>query len=308
MPKFSVSRSIHIQAPPEVVHASVRDFKQWPAWSPWLIAEPDAKLSYSADGNSYAWDGKITGSGEMVITQDDAPKAIHSKLTFFKPWKSTSDVSFILKPIDGGTELTWTMNGSLPIFMFWMTKMMAAFIGMDYERGLMMLKQHIEDGKVHSNLEFPGIQDYPGCRYVGVRTNCPIDKLGECMRRDMAKLVKWSEQSKTTPSAPPISIYHEWKPVAQIAEYTLAFPIENSPSTLPDGLTSGEIPACSTYVVRHIGPYPQLGNAWSAGVMHSRAKIFPQSRKIMPFEVYVNDPTEVAESELTTDVHFPLKS
>jgi len=52
--------------------------------------------------------------------------------------------------IDDGdqTKVTWTMNGCVPIFLFFMIGMMKAWIGMDYERGLMMLKELAEKGKV----------------------------------------------------------------------------------------------------------------------------------------------------------------
>ncbi|MEP4077869.1 SRPBCC family protein [Haloferula sp.] len=299
--------SILIQAAPEKVHASVRDFKQWPAWSPWLIAEPDSALTFADDGMSYAWDGKITGSGNMEVANDDGPNAIHYKLTFLKPWKSTSDVSFNFAETNGGTEVTWTMNGSLPIFMFFMKKMMTAFIGMDYERGLMMLKQHIEGGKVLSRLDFPGVQSFPGYHYVGIRTTCSIESIGESMGRDFDKLKSWHEQSSATAPAPPFSIYHEWKPVAGVAEYTVALPVESQPATLPDGMVHDSFPECTCYIVRHTGPYPQLGNAWSAGMMHGRAKVFAQNRRVPPFETYANDPAEVAETELVTLVHFPVK-
>ena len=41
--------------------------------------------------------------------------------------------------------------------------------------------------------------------------------------------------------------------------------------------------------------------------MHGRAKLFRQSRKVIPFETYENSPEEVAETELVTLVHFPVK-
>lgn len=72
-------------------------------------------------------------------------------------------------------------------------------------------------------------------------------------------------------------------------------------------MLQGDIPACRCYVIRHIGPYHQLGNAWSSAVMHGRAKLFRQSRKVIPFETYENSPEEVAETELVTLVHFPVK-
>ena len=66
MPLFTVSKSLRIAAPVERVSGLVRDFRSWPQWSPWLIAEPSVALSHSDDGRGYTWDGAITGSGEMV--------------------------------------------------------------------------------------------------------------------------------------------------------------------------------------------------------------------------------------------------
>ena len=91
MPRFSVSRTILIQAPLQTVHATVRDFKQWPVWSPWLIAEPDCRVTYADDGKSYTWDGRITGSGEMEVVNENAPNAIQSRTSSTTPspsrWK-----------------------------------------------------------------------------------------------------------------------------------------------------------------------------------------------------------------------------
>ena len=50
MPKVSVRKSIVIDAPLEKVYEFVRDFKPWPAWSPWLITDPECKVSYADDG------------------------------------------------------------------------------------------------------------------------------------------------------------------------------------------------------------------------------------------------------------------
>ena len=51
---------------------------------------------------------------------------------------------------------------------------MTTFIGMDYERGLAMLKDYAETGKVPSNLEIKQESDYTGCDYVGIKTDCAI--------------------------------------------------------------------------------------------------------------------------------------
>lgn len=85
MPKLMIERSTVIEAPLDAVYALVRDFKRWPEWSPWLSAEKEATLSFGEEGRSYAWNGKIVGSGEMrlldavpepeIVTQVYFPRA-----------------------------------------------------------------------------------------------------------------------------------------------------------------------------------------------------------------------------------------
>ncbi|MEO5917334.1 MAG: SRPBCC family protein [Luteolibacter sp.] len=306
MPKFQVHKSIFVESPVKRVYDSVRDFKQWPAWSPWLIAEPDSRMDYSADGKSYAWDGKITGSGEMKIIGEN-PQTIDYQLTFLKPWKSVNSARFLFADRNGGTEVTWTMEGSLPFFMFWMKSMMAGYVGADYQRGLMMLKAVIETGSNPSKLDFIGLKSFPGFHYVGVKTRCPIADIAANMQRDMAKLTQWLGTSGHQPSGKPFSICHKWDLGKGTTDYTLAFPFTTTPTGLSNDFVSGAVPACKVYQVRHTGPYRFLGNAWAAGVMHGRAKVYTPDKKIDAFEVYENDPTAVPENELVTILHFPVK-
>lgn len=51
-----------------------------------------------------------------------------------------------------------------------MKGMMAASIGMDFDRGLRMLKDYLETGEVHSKLDYPGQTNFEGFHYVGIRS------------------------------------------------------------------------------------------------------------------------------------------
>jgi DNA gyrase inhibitor GyrI len=307
MPKFSIAKSIVINDSPENVFKTARDFKKWPIWSPWLIAEPDCEVNYSADGTSYNWDGRIVGSGEMTVTGEEASKSIDYQLMFLKPWKSESQVRLLFKPTDKGTEVTWTMDGSLPFFMFWMKKSMIAMIGMDYDRGLKMLKAVVETGANPSKLEFHGEGSQPACHYVGVSTECTISEIGPQVGRDFRKLMDWLKETHTEPSGPPFTIDHRFDMVTQITQYTACFPVESPPSSPPEGFVSGERPQSPTYAIKHTGPYHFLGNAWASGMFRARSKVFAQNKKIDPFEIYENNPEETPENELITVVHFPTK-
>ncbi|HEY1121593.1 MAG TPA: SRPBCC family protein [Haloferula sp.] len=306
MPVFSVRKSIRIAAPVQKVYDLVREFKSWPAWSPWLIAEPGAKMTFTPDGRGYAWDGEITGSGEMEIIGGDPPWSIHYRLTFLKPWKSVNQVDFHFSEHNHETEVEWTMEGKLPWFMGWMKGMMTGWIGADYDRGLKMLKDLIETGSVPSKLDFTGIQSVGGFRYVGVKSSCAIADIGTEMGRDMGKLMEWLGKSGATPSGSPFAITHKWDPAKGTAEYTIGFPFKDAPDA-PSEFVRGEIPSCKAYVVKHTGAYRHLGNAWASGMMHNRAKKFTADKKVPLFEIYDNDPTVTPEAELVTRVHLPAK-
>jgi effector-binding domain-containing protein len=180
-------------------------------------------------------------------------------------------------------------------------------VGMDYERGLALLKDVSEDGEVHSKLEFRGEQSFDGCQYIAIETVCNMSQIGSKMEEDFTKLYEYAGDHPELMPQKPISVYHKWQVVKQKVQYTAALPVSNLPSALPKWLKTGSIPATRIYVLRHIGPYHHIGNAWSTLSNMQRGKEFKVNKKIHPFEWYINTPDEVSENELITDVCFPLK-
>ncbi len=308
MPKIHVSKSVVIEKPIDVVYDAVRDFRQWPEWSPWLITDPECQVTYADDGKQYAWDGKVVGAGEMTICGEEKPSRIDYDLQFIKPFKSRAAVAFAFAQKDGGTEVSWIMDSSLPFFLFFLKNMMTAFVGMDYERGLTMLKDKLETGTVPSELKFPGDTSMEACDYIGIKRQCTIVDIGPTMEADFKKLKEWlTSNPDAKPSCKPFSIYHQWNPVKGITEYTIGIPLEKALDAAPDGFVAATRPACQTFQIEHTGAYRHLGNAWSAGFFRVRNKVISQNRKIHPFETYENDPAETEENDLVTVVHFPLK-
>jgi predicted transcriptional regulator YdeE/uncharacterized protein YndB with AHSA1/START domain len=306
MPSFTVSKSITINASPTKIFSIISDYHHWPVWSPWLITEPGVNVVVKTDGKEYSWQGKRTGSGEMKIIKETAPQRLDMQVHFLKPWKSTSPVWFELKQQGQGTEVTWGMTGSLPFFMFFMTKMMTAYIGMDYERGLLMLKDYVETGAVPSKLEFKGISSFAGNKYIGVKSSCTTDTLSNKMSDDFKKLTEWATQHADQLAGPGFSIYHTWDVVKGKVVYTSAFPVKDIPGQLPAGFISGSIPAVKVNTILHTGSYKHLGNAWTTQYAMQRAKEYNLRKGIDPFEVYVNRPDQVPHEQLITEIHFPI--
>lgn len=306
MPKMNIDKSIHINAKLEDVYNKLNDFHHWSAWSPWLVTERTAKVDVDEDGKFYSWEGDRVGSGNMQVLSE-TPNEINYDLHFLKPWKSHANVGFKFKENGEGTDVTWTMDSSLPFFMFWMKKSMTAFVGMDYERGLRMLKDYIEDGKVHSELDIKGKESFEGCKYIGIKRSCSIDEMGGDMSSQFGELYNFAGDNDITFNGDPFSIYHKWDMVSRKAEYTVAVPVNDVPHKLSGNIISGEIPKTAVHTVKHKGKYEHLGNAWNVQYSMQRGKSFKANKGVDPMEVYRNDPSETPANELVTEILFPTK-
>ena len=307
MPKTYVEKSITVAAGVDKVKSIIADFNHWKPWSPWFILEPEAKESVTDNGKTHEWDGKRIGSGIIkVVAEEDT--VIKYDLQFLKPWKSQSKSDFIVEKIDDNTtKLTWTMAGSLPFFMFWMKTMMERLIGMDYDRGLLMLKEYIETGKVDAKLEFLGESAYAGCNYIGVKSECTIDNIGEVMDADFKKINDFADANKDIITEDVFTIYHKFDFNKNKVVYTSGIGVKEDPQSIPDGMLKGSIPAVKLHTVRHIGPYPLSGNGWSALMAMDRAKEFQKIKKIPPMEFYRNHPLETDPKDLISDICMAVK-
>jgi len=306
MPQCQVSRQIEIHAPVSEVYAYVRNFRNWPEWSPWLIVEPECRLDFSEDGKHYDWEGEVIGSGRIGVVSEQPDQRIDYDLQFRKPFKSQADVAMEFRSDGSATTVRWAMDSKLPFFLFWMKDTMTAAIGMDYDRGLGMLKDRMERGEIPSLLEH-GRAQLEAHSYVGVRSRCEMSELGPSMEADIPKIDEWLEGSGLEATGKLRSFYHKWDLAGQMVEYSIGYPVDRAPDDLPAGMVHVDVPALEAHTVTHTGPYRHLGNAWSAGMMHGRAGTFKQHKKLHPFEIYETRPGDDDEESAVTVVHLPLR-
>ena len=144
-PKFSLSRTVTVNAPPEKIYALIADPRGWKAWSAWNQRDPAMAIEYSGSasgpGAVWAWKSKSQGDGKMTFTTAEAPKRLGYEL-FFPDFGTTSTGDFRLDPNGGGTQVTWAMNGDMganPVYR-WMGLFMDKMVGPDFDAGLANLK------------------------------------------------------------------------------------------------------------------------------------------------------------------------
>ncbi|EMI21425.1 Bacterial transcription activator, effector binding domain protein [Rhodopirellula maiorica SM1] len=309
MPAFEVSRSIEMAVPPETVFDCVADFGTWTKWSPWLGIDPDAVVTVSDPPNTvgsiYRWKGDVVGAGEIEHLNLDRPRQISEEIRFTKPFKSTSKVGFTFEATDAGTKVTWRMQGRLPWFLFWMRANMQTVIGMDYDRGLKMLREHLETGEVLSKIEVHGVQTVSEIDVYGVSDAAPPNNMGPAMERVFSASGEKLKQADVSLDAPMVSVYHPCDLKQNQFSFTGGFAVSNE-----DGMAAGlehcHLPAGNALHIRHIGSYENLGNAWSGAYQYARYKKLKVLRQDA-YEIYRNDPATTAPRDLITDIYLPLR-
>lgn len=313
MPQYHVSRTAIIDASPDQVFETIADYGTWTTWSPWLIADPQATVMVSEDpcseGSIYAWEGDVTGKGQLTHLQLIRGQRIVDRLEFLKPFQSVCTTSFSLEPAEGGTQVTWTIEGSLPWFLFWLIPTMKTLIGMDYQRGLNMLKDLLETGGIPSKTVSLGVQPMEAIRMAGISGSCHVDEIAPAMEAAFATAEQEFRRSGLSVDGPMISVYTRFQVKSAMFHFICGF-------VLPDGaqdlyapqfpLKTWAAPAGRAFQVQHTGSYRHLGNGWSVANQLVRAQKLKQS-KVGTFEIYRTIPPHTPENELLTDIYLPLK-
>jgi len=147
-PKFNVSRTQTVKAPPEKVYALVASPRAWKQWSVWNRRDPAMAVTYSGAesgaGAVWEWKSASEGDGRMSFTAAEPPTRVAYDL-YFPDFGTTSGGELRFKPVandPGSTEVTWTMNGDMgknPLFR-WFALFADGMVGKDFADGLANLK------------------------------------------------------------------------------------------------------------------------------------------------------------------------
>jgi uncharacterized protein YndB with AHSA1/START domain len=148
-PKFTVSRSVLIQAPADKVYALVADPRGWKQWTVWNRRDPAMQIEYfgppTGAGAGWSWKSKSEGDGKMTFTAAEAGRRVVYDL-YFPDFGTTSSGDLQFSAEGTATKVTWTMNGDMggnPLFR-WFALNADSMVGKDFEGGLAGLKEAAE--------------------------------------------------------------------------------------------------------------------------------------------------------------------
>lgn len=309
--KVQVSRTITIDRPASKVFKAVNSMHHFNKWSPWAQLDPDAKYQFSGPeygvGSQMTWQGnQEVGKGKQTIIESEPNSMVKAELYFDGQGDDPSWATFQLVDKGNSTEVSWVFEADFKgdIMGRYFGMMMDGMLGPQYMMGLQNLKTVVEAQPVYDFSDF-SVENVSSQNILYVSTSGSTDE-------DMS-LVMGNAYDKVTDFMSANGISFAGKPMAitrnldkGVWTFDAAIPVDISSL---EGDT-GDIQLGQTYagrVVKYVqqGPY-DLAEA-SVTLMDAYIEENELLRNGMPWEVYVNDPATVPESEILTHIFQPIK-
>lgn len=147
-----VERDTVIAAPPAEVFPLLTNMRAFNRWSPWADLDPDALYTFEGpdDGEgarmTWASENPSVGNGSMDIIESVPHKLVRYQLDFGSQGDAVAYMT--LMPEGNGTRVAWAFDTEFGynIVGRYLGLFLDNWVGSDYEKGLVRLKNLVESG------------------------------------------------------------------------------------------------------------------------------------------------------------------
>lgn len=145
----------------------------------------------------------------------------------------------------------------------------------------------------------------PPRHFVGVRRtlNVKTDDIPAFFAEALPKTFHWLQSRGIAPASPPMAMWLMADQESGICEAHAGMFVSNAVAG-DDEITAGTTAGGELLKAIHVGGYDTVGKTWMTLYAHARELGRAPGAG---WEVYVDDPQEVAAEELRTEIHLPLQ-
>jgi len=311
-----VERTITIAAPRATLFTVLNSYKQFNKWSPWFALDPKAKYTYEGPGAgvgakiSWVGDPKTLGSGSQVITASEPFESVAADVDFGQGGSPAKQV--VTLAADGpattvawGIELDLGMNPVARYFGLGFDGM----IGRDFEKGLAALKTFAEG---LPKGDFAGLQieaalvEPATVAYVPASSAKDEAAISAAIAKAYGEVGAFMKAQQLKQAGAPITIDTGASSTGYL--FDAAIPVDRVPDKpVP---SDSRVQLKKTYggkVLRVAlrGPYSQIPATYDKIVAYIAAHGIETNGN--SWDEFANDPATVKESEILTNIYFPIK-
>ena len=145
------------------------------------------------------------------------------------------------------------------------------------------------------------VQDPPR-HFVGIRRKVDVKALKDFYTEVFPKVMQWVASKGITPVSAPMSVWCAMDMETGIADTHAGVFVADEVEV--DGeITAGKTAGGEVLKLVHVGGYDTMGRSW--GRVYGRAKELGKQPGA-GWEIYVDDPGQVAAEDLKTEIYLPV--
>jgi len=314
---IEVEKSIIIDSTLEKVWEYISEIKNKNIWSPWLILEKDCK--HKTFWNPWTiwykehWKWNMIWEWEQIITNINHLQYITYDLNFIKPFKSNNTASFHLtKLTEKQVELTWRMDWSFPLYLFFLRKKTVSYLEHDFERWLIMLKELIEKWKLETETKYIWVDKLNKKYYIWSKWSCKLGELWSKLSIDFTSFGDIINEHKIKSlcyfvrylKTDMVNDYYEFEACVEIPEADY----KNFQTALISTYTLWILDETKVAITSHYGSFKFIPNSWTWAYMYVKYNKLEINKSYSPIELYeswIND--WVKEKDFVVHVLIPVK-
>lgn len=299
----SISRSIIIQANPDLVYYQVANLQNWEKWSPFeaedmisVYAGPVAEAGMTRD-----WQSKSKGDGHMEVISGNPGLEYHSKMSMTNGNHGSEHWTFETDSLKH-TKVTWTFTFEdlqYPFFRL-LGLVSESVMGPVFEQGLNQLKTRCD------SLGFiigPQVSSFGPQIFASLTDTFTNEEMQTSIHQLYFEILQWAKNKEVQVNGQAMAIFHKWEPAKQII-FEAAFPIPQ-PIEGDDQIQVKSIGKIKVVSFVHQGNYNSLSDSHTLIQKYIDACGFEINGA--PIEEYLISPNENPNpEEWQTAIYYPI--
>ena len=313
-----VERSIIVERPASMMFTILNSYRYFSEWSPWAARDTNAEFIVSGPvsgvGARMSWigDPRLVGSGWQEIVASKPYEQIEFKLDFDA--QGVANTGFTFQPHGEATEITWSFDSNLTEGIGFVDAFLARYFGLlfdrwiggDYEKGLVNLKQFAESLPVSdfSQMQIDRVElTAQNILFVTSGSSQDPQDIAAAMAAAYAEISLFMNDNGISMSGQPMAITRAWEEGGY--QFDAAIPVAIVPTELSGNIRAGLSPSGLAVRAVHHGAYDQLMPTYEKLAAYMSAHGLSQGE--LSWEHYISDPAVTAPQDMTTYVYIMLE-
>lgn len=312
--KIQVEKSISINAPANLIYATATDFHTWDQWSSWNLMDSNLQSQYSKNtgtvGAWTSWKSEIVGNGRQEITEVSEPNYVKLAMNFNNRPDTNYAEFKIEKTSEDSTKVSYSLDGAeMPFYLGPVILVMNPMIESNFSKSLEGLKSYTEaeaqqqkakTAELLSDIQLIEMEAKP---ILAIKDSTNSAGIGDKLTELYGEISNYITNTDGVEQAGmPLAIYHYYSEDKVILEAGIPY---MGPAVETGRIKMQQTPSGKTVSKIHYGSYA------SSEISHKEIYNYIENNGYQmagsPWEVYANDPSMVDESEIQTNIYYPVK-